>query len=213
MWRIPNFITGLRLGLALLTFFCLAGAALLSDKLTPATQFLLERVAFYAFVVAALTDFVDGWIARRLNAVTIWGAILDPIADKVLVCGVVLGLLTLGGNGMVAIPAALILFREFTVSALREVAAGKGISLPVTLLAKWKTALQLVALGAELLVACWGAFGLPSDPSTLGVATTVANVLLWIAALITVITGAQYWEKAHMALIPHARPEPRAPRP
>jgi CDP-diacylglycerol--glycerol-3-phosphate 3-phosphatidyltransferase len=163
--------------------------------------------------VAALTDFVDGWIARRLNAVTIWGAILDPIADKVLVCGVVLGLLTLGGNGMVAIPAALILFREFTVSALREVAAGKGISLPVTLLAKWKTALQLVALGAELLVACWGAFGLPSDPSTLGVATTVANVLLWIAALITVITGAQYWEKAHMALIPHARPEPRAPRP
>lgn len=213
MWRIPNFITGLRLGLALLTFFCLAGAALLSDKLTPATQFLLERIAFYAFVVAALTDFVDGWIARRLNAVTIWGAILDPIADKVLVCGVVLGLLTLGGNGMVAIPAALILFREFTVSALREVAAGKGISLPVTLLAKWKTALQLVALGAELLVACWGAFGLPSDPSTLGVATTVANVLLWIAALITVITGAQYWEKAHMALIPHVRPEPRAPRP
>jgi CDP-diacylglycerol--glycerol-3-phosphate 3-phosphatidyltransferase len=213
MWRIPNFITGLRLGLALVTFFCLAGAALLSDRLTPATQFALERVAFFAFVVAALTDFVDGWLARRLNAVTIWGAILDPIADKVLVCGVVLGLLTLGGNGMVAIPAALILFREFTVSALREVAAGKGISLPVTLLAKWKTTLQLVALGAELLVACWGAFGLPSDPSTLGVATTVANVLLWVAALITVITGAQYWEKAHMALVPHARAgAARAPR-
>ncbi|MBV8682834.1 MAG: CDP-diacylglycerol--glycerol-3-phosphate 3-phosphatidyltransferase [Caulobacteraceae bacterium] len=213
MWRIPNFITGLRLGLALLTFFCLAGAALLSDKLTPGTQFLLERIAFWAFVVAALTDFVDGWLARRLNAVTVWGAILDPIADKVLVCGVVLGLLTLGGNGMVAIPAALILFREFTVSALREVAAGKGVKLPVTLLSKWKTTLQLVALGAELLVACWGAFGLPSDPGTLGVATTVANVLLWIAALITVITGAQYWEKAHMALIPHAGAEPRAPRP
>jgi CDP-diacylglycerol--glycerol-3-phosphate 3-phosphatidyltransferase len=114
----------------------------------------MERVAFIAFVVAALTDFVDGWLARRLHAVSIWGAILDPIADKVLVCGVVLGLLTLGGNGWVAIPAALILFREFTVSALREVAAGKGISLPVTLLAKWKTALQLTALGAELLVAC-----------------------------------------------------------
>jgi CDP-diacylglycerol--glycerol-3-phosphate 3-phosphatidyltransferase len=212
MWRIPNFITGLRLGLALVTFFCLAGAALLSDRLTPATQFLMERVAFWAFVVAALTDFVDGWVARRLNAVTIWGAILDPIADKVLVCGVVLGLLTLGGNGMVAIPAALILFREFTVSALREVAAGKGITLPVTLLAKWKTTLQLIALGAELLVACWGAFGLPDDPATLGAATAIANVLLWIAALITVITGAQYWEKAHMALVPHARPEARTPK-
>ncbi|HEY2050936.1 MAG TPA: CDP-diacylglycerol--glycerol-3-phosphate 3-phosphatidyltransferase [Caulobacteraceae bacterium] len=211
MWRIPNFITGLRLGLALVTFFCLAGAALLSDKLTPPTQFALERVAFCAFVIAALTDFVDGWLARRLNAVSIWGAILDPIADKVLVCGVVLGLLTLGGNGTVAIPAALILFREFTVSALREVAAGKGISLPVTLLSKWKTALQLVALGAELLVACWGAFGLSTEPGVLGVATTVANTLLWIAAIITVITGAQYWEKAHMALIPHAGAA-RAPR-
>src|SRR6202012_4643642 len=185
--------------LALVMFFCLAGAALLSEKLTPATQFALERVAFCAFVVAAPNDFVDGWLARRLNAVTIWGAILDPIADKELVCGVVLGLLTLGGNGLVALPGAPVLFREFTVSALREVAAGKGISLPVPLLAKWKTPLQLVALGAELLVACWGAFGLSTEPGVLGVATTIANTLLWIAALITVITGAQYWEKAHMA--------------
>jgi CDP-diacylglycerol--glycerol-3-phosphate 3-phosphatidyltransferase len=213
MWRIPNLITGFRLLLALVTFFCLAGAALLSERLTPGQQFGLERIAFVAFVVAALTDFVDGWLARRLDAVTIWGAILDPIADKVLVCGVVLGLLTLGGNGMVAIPAALILFREFTVSALREVAAGKGITLPVTLLAKWKTTLQLVALGAELLVACWGAFGLPSDPGTLGAATLIANILLWAAALITVITGAQYWEQAHLALIPHTAPRtPRPPR-
>jgi CDP-diacylglycerol--glycerol-3-phosphate 3-phosphatidyltransferase len=211
MWRIPNFITGLRLFLALATFFCLAGAALLSDRLTPGQQFALERVAFWSFVIAALTDFVDGWLARRLDAVTIWGAILDPIADKVLVCGAVLGLLTLGGNGAVAIPAALILFREFTVSALREVAAGKGITLPVTLLAKWKTTMQLVALGAELLVACWGAFGLPSDPGTLGVAVLVANGLLWIAAVITVITGAQYWEQAHLALIPHARAKTAPP--
>jgi CDP-diacylglycerol--glycerol-3-phosphate 3-phosphatidyltransferase len=204
MWRIPNLITGLRLALALFTFFALAGAALLSESLTPGQQFALERWAFVAFVVAALTDFVDGWLARRLHATSIWGAILDPIADKVLVCGVVLGLLTLGGNGMVAIPAALILFREFTVSALREVAASKGISLPVTLLAKWKTTLQLVALGAALLVGCWGAFSLPEDPSTLGTVRTIANVLLWIAAVITVVTGLQYWEKAHMALIPHA---------
>ena len=210
MWRIPNLITGLRLALALATFFALAGAALLSETLTPDQQFALERWAFVAFVVAALTDFVDGWLARRLHATSIWGAILDPIADKVLVCGVVLGLLTLGGNGMVAIPAALILFREFTVSALREAAAARGISLPVTLLAKWKTTLQLVALGTALLVACWGAFALPADPAIEGAARTTANVLLWIAAAITVITGVQYWEKAHMALIPHAHP--RTPR-
>src|SRR5205823_5193300 len=116
MNRIPNLLTGFRLVLALFTFSALAGAALLSERLTPATQFSLERWAFFAFVVAALTDFVDGWLARRLHAESVWGAILDPIADKVLVCGVVLGLLSLGPNAAVAIPAALILFREFTVS-------------------------------------------------------------------------------------------------
>lgn len=200
MNRIPNLLTGLRLALALFTFFGLAGATLLSERLTPATQFALERWAFWAFVVAALTDFVDGWLARRLNATSLWGAILDPIADKVLVCGVILGLLTLGPNAPVAIPAALILFREFTVSALREVAAGKGVSLPVTLLAKWKTTLQLVALGAELLVACWAAFSLPGDPAIQGPATMVAHGLLWLAAVITLITGAQYWEQARKAL-------------
>jgi len=200
MKRLPNLLTGLRLLLALFTFFGLAGAALLSDRLTPATQFGLERWAFWAFVVAAVTDFFDGWLARRLHALSLWGAILDPIADKVLVCGVILGLLTLGPNAAVAIPAALILFREFTVSALREVAAGKGVSLPVTLLAKWKTTLQLVALGAELLVACWAAFSLPNDPAVLGPATLAAHGLLWVAAILTLITGAQYWSHAHKAL-------------
>ena len=200
MNRLPNLLTGLRLVLALFTFFALAASALLSDRMTPATQFGLERWAFWAFVIAALTDFFDGALARRLHATTVWGAILDPIADKVLVCGVVLGLLSLGSNAPVAIPAALILFREFTVSALREAAAGRGVSLPVTLLAKWKTTLQLVALGAELAVACWTALGLPADPAVQGPASLIAHGLLWFAAIITLITGAQYWEEARKAL-------------
>lgn len=200
MSRIPNLITGLRLALALFTFFALAGAAVLGERLSEDAQFALERWAFFAFVVAALTDFVDGWLARRLHAESVWGAILDPIADKVLVCGVVLGLLALGPNAAVVIPAALILFREFTVSALREVAAGKGVSLPVTLLAKWKTTLQLTALGAELLAACWSAFDLPDDPSILGPVIAGAHALLWVAALVTLVTGAQYWEQARRAL-------------
>ena len=200
MNRLPNLLTGLRLGLALFVFFGLAAATMLSDRLTPNVQFALERWAFVAFVVAAVTDFFDGWMARRWNATTIWGAILDPIADKVLVCAAVLGLLLLGPNAMVAIPAALILFREFTVSALREVTAGRGVSLPVTLLAKWKTTLQLVALGAELLVACWSAFLLPNDPAVFGPAAATAHGLLWLAALVTLITGAQYLAQARRAL-------------
>ena len=201
MSRLPNLLTGLRLMLALFTFFRLAGAVLLGEQLPQAMQFALERWAFVAFVAAAISDFFDGWLARRLHAETLWGAILDPIADKVLVCGAILGLLTLGSNAPVAIPAALILFREFTVSALREVAAGKGVSLPVTLLAKWKTTLQLVALGAEMLVACWAAFSLPSrsqhprlrDPDR-------PRPAVGLAAVITLITGAQYWEHARKAL-------------
>lgn len=204
MKHLPNILTSLRLILALFMFVALAAAAggvpYLSERLTPAAQFSLERWAFWAFVVAAVTDFFDGWLARRLHAETVWGAILDPIGDKVLVCGAILGLLALGPQPMVVLPAGLILFREFTVSALREVGAGKGVKLPVTLLAKWKTTLQLTALGAELLVASWGAFGLTNEPSVQGPFTLFAHGLFWLAALITIVTGAQYWEQTRKAL-------------
>ncbi len=204
MRALPNLVTGVRLALALFMFLALATARgdmpIVSARLTPLAEYALERWAFGAFVIAALTDFVDGWLARRIGATSIWGAILDPIADKVLVCAAVLGLLALADPPMMVIPAALILFREFTVSALREVAAGKGISLPVTLLAKWKTTFQLVALGAELVVATWYAFGLPDDPAVLRLATYVAHGLLWLAAGVTLYTGAQYWEQARKAL-------------
>ena len=202
MKALPNILSTGRLVLTLLMFVALAAAAgdlpVLRDRLSPDTTALLLRWGFWAFAVAAVTDFFDGWLARKLDAVTIWGAILDPIGDKVLVCGAVLGLLALGSQPTVVLPAALILFREFTVSALREVGAGKGIKLPVTTLAKWKTTLQLVALGAELLVAAWGAFGL--DVGQLEYATTAAHALLWTATLVTLITGFQYWDQTRRAL-------------
>jgi CDP-diacylglycerol--glycerol-3-phosphate 3-phosphatidyltransferase len=205
MKSLPNILTSMRLVLALFMFLALAASAGavpgLSDHLTPATQFGLERWAVYAFVIAAVTDFFDGWLARKLHAESIWGAILDPIGDKVLVAGAVLGLMALGPQPMVLLPAGLILFREFTVSALREVGAGKGVKLPVTLLAKWKTTLQMVALAMELVVAAWGAFPfLPQDPAIQGPFTFAAHSLFWIAAIVTLITGAQYWEQTRKAL-------------
>ncbi|MEO8113834.1 MAG: CDP-diacylglycerol--glycerol-3-phosphate 3-phosphatidyltransferase [Phenylobacterium sp.] len=204
MKHLPNILTSMRLVLALFMFLALAAAAgavpWLSERLTPDAQFSLERWAVYAFVVAAVTDFFDGWLARRLHAETIWGAILDPIGDKVLVCGAVLGLMSLGPQPMVVLPAGLILFREFTVSALREVGASKGVKLPVTNLAKWKTTMQMVALALELVVAAWGAFDLPGELQ--GPAAVAAHTLFWIAAIITVVTGAQYWEHTHRALTP-----------
>jgi CDP-diacylglycerol--glycerol-3-phosphate 3-phosphatidyltransferase len=206
MKSLPNILSTGRLVLTLFMFVALAAAAGavpgLSDHLTQETQFRLERWAIYAFVIAAVTDFFDGWLARKLDAVTVWGAILDPIGDKVLVCGAILGLMALGGaQPMVLLPGGLILFREITVSALREVGAGRGIKLPVTLLAKWKTTLQLVALAMELVVAAWGAFPLlPQDPAVQGPVSLAAHSLFWLATLVTLITGAQYWDQTRKAL-------------
>ncbi len=205
MKALPNILTSARLVIALFMFVALAAAAggvpVLSDHLTIEQQMSLQRWAFWAFVVAAVTDFFDGWLARKLDAVSIWGAILDPIGDKILVCGALLGLMALGPNPLVILPSGLILFREFAVSALREVGAGKGIKLPVTLLAKWKTTLQLVAIGAEMILVSWGAFHLPNDPSVVNPATYATHGLLWLAAAVTLITGAQYWEAARKALV------------
>ena len=205
MKSLPNILTSMRLVLALFMFLALAAAAGavpgLSDHLTPPVQFALERWAVYAFVIAAVTDFFDGWLARKLHAESIWGAILDPIGDKVLVAGAVLGLMALGPQPMVLLPAGLILFREFTVSALREVGAGKGVKLPVTMLAKWKTTLQMVSLAMELVVAAWAAFPiLPQGPAFQNPFTFVAHTLFWVAAVVTLITGAQYWEQTRKAL-------------
>ena len=205
MKSLPNILTSMRLVLALFMFVALAASAGavpgLANSLTPELQFGLQRWAVYAFIIAAVTDFFDGWLARKLDATSLWGAILDPIGDKVLVCGAVLGLMTLGVQSVVLLPAGLILFREFTVSALREVSAGKGVKLPVTLLAKWKTTLQLTALACELIVGSWAAFPmLPQDPAVQGPVTGVAHGLFWLAALVTIITGAQYWEQTRKAL-------------
>ena len=192
---IPNILTGLRLVAGVVMFLMLAGATpgAMETILSPAVQASFSVWAFWIFVVAASTDWVDGYLARRWNSTTRWGAILDPIADKILVTGAILGLLTSGSLTFIAIPCGLILFREFAVSALRETMAGK-VHLPVTLLAKWKTTLQMVALGAQQLILLWDGFGFPLEwqPHF----QTFAYVLIWAAAIVTLWTGWQYFDTA-----------------
>lgn len=120
---------------------------------------------------------------------------MDPIADKVLITGAILGVLAWGSVPQAAIPCGLILFREFAVSALRETVAGK-VKLPVTILAKWKTAMQMVALAALQLALAplWEGFSLPLE--WLPGFQTFAYALLWIAAIATVWTGWEYFSKA-----------------
>lgn len=192
---IPNILTGLRLLAGVVMFLILAGAAPggIPFVLDPNDSFALNRVAFIIFVVAASTDWIDGFLARRWNAMTRWGAILDPIADKVLVTGAILGLLATGSLPQIAIPSGLILFREFAVSALRETTAGR-VELKVTMLAKWKTTLQLVSLGALLFAQLWQGFGLPAEYQA--AFETFAYMLIWVAAIVTLITGWQYFSEA-----------------
>jgi CDP-diacylglycerol--glycerol-3-phosphate 3-phosphatidyltransferase len=207
MKHLPNILTGLRLILTLAVFLAMLGLASQpfvmwavgkgGDPRVVATG--LYFTAFWGFLVAGVTDFFDGWLARKLKVESTLGAILDPIADKVLVAGAVVGLAVLG-SWQTAAAGGLILFRELAVSALRETLAPRGLKLPVTLLAKWKTALQLVALAAQLFVPGWGFWGLPEDPGLAMKAMLTANVLLWLATAVTLWTGAEYAAAARKAL-------------
>ncbi|MGI4817694.1 MULTISPECIES: CDP-diacylglycerol--glycerol-3-phosphate 3-phosphatidyltransferase [unclassified Brevundimonas] len=194
---IPNILTGIRLAAGVVMFLLLAGATsgwpMISTMLSPDDQFAMYRIGFWIFVIAASTDWIDGYLARRWDSTTRWGAILDPIADKILVTGAILGVLTSGSVQQIIIPCGLILFREFAVSALRETMAGR-ITLPVTLAAKWKTTLQMVALGCQLFARNWDGFGLPFD--YLPHFQLFADVLIWLAAIATIWTGWQYFSAA-----------------
>ena len=193
---IPNILTLIRLIAGLAMFVMLDGAAggipFLSPSLNSEMQFVLLRWSVYAFVIASLTDLFDGMLARQLHAESRWGAILDPIADKILVCGTILGLFTLNtADPVFALPSAIILFREFAVSALRESVAGRGVQVPVSLLGKIKTTVQLFALGSLLLYQSWTAFGF--EPGLANAVSLLAFILMWGAALISIWTGAAYF--------------------
>lgn len=146
---------------------------------------LAAWAAMLLFVLAAVTDYFDGYVARNYNQMSTWGRVLDPIADKLLVAAVVLMIaVTDRLNSVNFIPALVILLREVAVSGLREFLAELRVGLPVTKLAKWKTATQMLALP---FLIC--------NQVDLGICTTgnVGVVLIWVAAVLTVITGWDYW--------------------
>ena len=144
--------------------------------------------ALAIFAIASATDFLDGYLARAWNQTSNIGRMLDPIADKLLV-SVCLLLLAADTDGIIAgwtlWAAIIILCREILVSGLREFLAELKVSVPVTLLAKWKTAVQMAAI-AFLLAG-------PAGDKILPYTTEIGIVLLWLAAAITLITGYDYF--------------------
>ena len=141
--------------------------------------------ALALFVLASLSDFLDGWIARRMGIVSKFGAMLDPIADKVLIGVCLLALAHVTEDGwLFFLPALVIMTREFLISGLREYMAGRSVSIPVSQVAKWKTTLQLVAIG--ILIAA------PVFPG-LALINEAGLLVLWFAAAITAQTGFAYF--------------------
>ncbi|MEQ8665652.1 MAG: CDP-diacylglycerol--glycerol-3-phosphate 3-phosphatidyltransferase [Rhodospirillales bacterium] len=142
--------------------------------------------ALGVYTYACITDFFDGYLARAWHQQSALGRFLDPIADKLLVAGVLFSLVGADRiSGLEIIPAAIILGREILVSGLREFLAEIRVGVPVSQLAKWKTTIQMLCLGF-LLVG-------PNGPDFGPVSTLEIGVYgLWAAALLTLITGYDY---------------------
>ncbi|MBC8241789.1 MAG: CDP-diacylglycerol--glycerol-3-phosphate 3-phosphatidyltransferase [Alphaproteobacteria bacterium] len=143
-------------------------------------------LAFGVYVYACITDFFDGYLARAWHQQSALGRFLDPIADKLLVAGVLFALVGADRiNGYEIIPAGIILGREILVSGLREFLVELRVGMPVSQLAKWKTGIQMLMLGF-LLVG-------PNGPDFWGIPTLMIGVTgLWFAALLTLVTGFDY---------------------
>jgi cardiolipin synthase len=150
---------------------------------------LSNLLASLLFAAAAITDYLDGRLARERLQLSDLGRLLDPIADKLLIAATLMALVGFGHlPGWGIYPAIVIMLREILVSGLREYLAEIRVGLPVTRLAKWKTAVQMVALGLLLL---GGAGARLVDLGWLPMAW-IGGTLLWMAAALTLITGWDY---------------------
>jgi CDP-diacylglycerol--glycerol-3-phosphate 3-phosphatidyltransferase len=197
-WTLPNFLTVLRLAAA---------------PLVPLMFFFLSRpfadfAALALFMVAAITDWFDGYLARAWSQESRFGAAMDPIADKAMVIIAVVVITGYSGmNPWLILPSTVILFREVFVSGLREFLGDQSRLLKVTRLAKWKTTAQMVAIAVLFLGTglnyyevghppLVGATSLPWSDTWSDLATQLGLALIWIAAVLTAITGWDYFDKA-----------------
>lgn len=145
-----------------------------------------QLLAAVLFIIAAITDYLDGYLARSRNETSAFGRLLDPIADKLLVTSALVVILAVPGMVVCKlsfIPVIVILCREILVSGLREFLMEVNVGMPVTRLAKWKTAFQMTALSMMLLKGFWYWGG-------------IGEILLWVAGVLTFMTGYQYFQKS-----------------
>jgi cardiolipin synthase len=137
------------------------------------------------YIMGAMTDWLDGWVARRFHQTSALGTFLDPIADKIFIAVILVVLIAIGRiDGLLTLAVLVILARELFVAGLREFLGPKNIKLPVTKLAKWKTASQMVATGALIIAPYIVEGGL------------IGGAILCVAAALTAITGWDYFRES-----------------
>jgi len=168
LWTLPNQLTVGRLALSVVLFFCMGYGA--------------YAASFVIFVVAASTDWLDGYYARRYGLVTTLGRILDPFADKLIICGTFIFLAAIPGSGVTAWVAVLIMARELLVTALRGLLEQRGINFSAEMSGKIKMVVQCIAAGMSL-------FLLAFEPSWLIAPLAIA---VWAAVAMTVYSGLAY---------------------
>lgn len=176
MYNLPNILTISRIVVIPLVFLSIYF-----------TSYAWAMFSAVLFVIASITDYFDGYLARARNQTSAFGRLLDPIADKLLVATalvVILAKPNMYSLNISIIPVFVILCREILVSGLREFLREVNVGLPVTKLAKWKTAFQMTALSMMLFRELWIGW------------SYIGEFLLWVAAILTFITGYQYYQKS-----------------
>ena len=189
--NLPNKLSLMRIAfvpVAAVVFLCGELSASFQNGIYVGSVFLQysDLLVLLLFAAASITDFLDGYIARRNHLITSFGKFIDPIADKLLVTSALVVLLAKPGmlvTKLSFIPIIVILCRELLVSGLREFLMEVKIGMPVTRLAKWKTGFQMTALSMMLLKGFWYWGG-------------IGEILLWVAGALTFITGYQYFQKS-----------------
>lgn len=189
MKNLPTILTGFRIIAAPV----LAGLVLVASTYLYSDPYLagfIYALTFLLFVIAALTDWLDGYLARKLDAVTPLGAALDHAADKVLITCMLVALAFAALPLPLVAAAVLILGRDVAVAGLREGIAAQGKSLPVSQIGKWKAAAEMAGVGAFL--AFQTAALLRADASIVLGLDWAARILIWSAAALALVSGAQY---------------------
>lgn len=174
MHNLPNILTFLRIAIL---------PIIIGLFYVPESWAAWSALALYIF--ASITDYLDGYLARKWNVISPVGTFLDPIADKIFIVALLIVIAAFDRlEGIWLVPALIIIIREILISGLREFLGPKNIQLPVSKLAKWKTTVQMIALGFLVI----GNYGDIILPNTL----LYGQGLLAIAAILTVITGWSY---------------------